>query len=91
MTLKQTHMIQDNIKPAVAILQDVVGPIFTAVMFVATFVLDAVKSIDSLLVEIPVAILVLSMAAFYFARLRKVWAEGTHLNDQNKRDRNERH
>ena len=60
-------------KEIVSILQDIIGPIFTTFMFTATFVTDLVKEADSPLIEVAVAILVLSFAAFYVARARSIW------------------
>lgn len=72
-------------KALVSVLQDIVGPIFTSFMFISTFVLDLLKGADSALIQVAVAVLVLSFAAFYVARARAIWL---HPKSQ-KKDKNE--
>lgn len=67
----------------ISILQDIIGPIFTGVMFISTFVLDLIKDTNSPLIRISVAILVLSFAAFYVARARNIWVNGSEKNKNN--------
>lgn len=83
---KSESMPASQLKPLIVLLQDIAGPIFTCIAFLFTFVLDYMNKIDSVWLKIPVALLVLSMAGFYIARFRKIWAEGTSLKKQNKKD-----
>jgi hypothetical protein len=62
-------------KEIVNILQDIVGPIFTGVMFISTYVLEVIEDTESPFIRFAVAVLVLSFAAFYIARTRSVWIQ----------------
>lgn len=63
-------------REVISILQDIVGPIFTGVMFISTYVLEVIEDTESPFIRFAVAVLVLSFAAFYIARTRSVWIQG---------------
>jgi hypothetical protein len=71
-----------NIKPLILFLQDAVGPVSACILIVYTFFLDVWESVDNPWVKAGIIIYVICMAGFYFARMRKVWKEGTYIGKQ---------
>lgn len=72
---------------ALIFVQDILGPLIWLTTFTMTYILDLLKETESMWVDIGIFTLGISMAAFYIARFRKIWKEGTQIHQQNQKKR----
>lgn len=80
-----------NWKLCLIIMDFVVGPVVMVAMFTMTFILDVLEKTESLWVKIPVSFLIFTMAAYYVARFRKIWKEGTGIGHDNRNKNKKNH
>jgi hypothetical protein len=75
-----------NIKTALRLFEGISVTISAFCLYIATFVKAAFNDIETIWIKLPTALFIFMASLLMFARFRKVWKQGTSIQQNNKKN-----